>query len=77
MQVTPEPNNYLCADCNFTMQLSGDSEAIESFEGVTGSTIHRVVIVDGVEVHRCGSVFLTMSPAVEPTVVAEAATDSW
>ena len=77
MQETSEPRAYVCADCNFTLRLADESEPIESFEGLTGAAIHRVVTLDGVEIHRCGSVFLTMSTPIEPTVVADAATNSW
>jgi hypothetical protein len=77
MHATPESNVYLCADCEFSMQLTAGSEPIESFEGVSGKPIYRVVTLDGVEVHRCGSVFLTMSPTIEPTIDADVATDSW
>jgi hypothetical protein len=65
MEFTPEPNTYLCADCGWDLLLPEGAAAVEHFEGVPGRPIHRVVTVRDLEVHRCGSLFLTMAP--QPT----------
>src|ERR1700722_17049537 len=81
MQRTPD--QYFCADCDFRMKLVDGVEPTESFEGVTGRRIHRVVTLNGTEVHRCRSVFLAMSSTIEspigadsePAITSDVATD--
>jgi hypothetical protein len=61
MQVTSGPGIYQCADCDFILGLPEGAQAVERFAAVTGRPVHRIVTVNGVEVHRCQSLFLTMS----------------
>jgi hypothetical protein len=59
--VTSGPGIYQCADCDFILGLPEGAQAVEHFDGVAGRPIDRIVSVDGVEVHRCQSLFLTLS----------------
>jgi hypothetical protein len=64
-----QPSTYQCADCDFAIGLTDGAEPIESFEGVAGKPIHRVVTIGGVEVHRCASVCLTTTSPIDNLVM--------
>jgi hypothetical protein len=54
-------NTFRCADCDASVEVTDDGEQpVEGLLRRSGRPSHRVVMVDGVEVHRCLSPFLIM-----------------
>jgi hypothetical protein len=71
-----QPNNetpYRCVECDAVIGAANlGSQPTESFVGISGGPVHRVVTVGGVEVHRCLSPFLMLSDSVA-AICAESA----